>query len=115
LPEADVIELYDSILLGFPSGGTIPMPVWTFLEAYDFSGKRLFVLHPQTQFRGASGLKDRCKTLPVSTVDAMMSSHVGQRVVGSEGEVKAAQSIGTDETMWTGHLVLIAWLCFAVR
>jgi flavodoxin len=33
---------YDVILLGYPNWwGTMPMPVWTFLEAHDFTGKTL--------------------------------------------------------------------------
>ena len=36
------IEQYDTILLGYPCWwGTLPMPVFTFLEEYDFSGKRI--------------------------------------------------------------------------
>ncbi len=34
---------YENIVLGYPNWcGTMPMPVWTFLEQYDFSGKRIF-------------------------------------------------------------------------
>jgi flavodoxin len=33
---------YDTIFLGYPNWwGTMPMAVWTFLEAYDFSGKTI--------------------------------------------------------------------------
>lgn len=40
LPET--IEEYDTIILGYPNYcGTIPMPVATFLEAYDFKGKKI--------------------------------------------------------------------------
>ena len=36
---------YDTIILGYPNWwGTMPMPVWTFLEAYDFSGKTILPL-----------------------------------------------------------------------
>lgn len=38
LPQS--LEEFDTIILGYPNYcGTIPMPVATFLEAYDFSGK----------------------------------------------------------------------------
>ena len=34
------MEIYDTVYLGFPNyWGTMPMPVFTFLERYDFSGK----------------------------------------------------------------------------
>jgi len=33
---------YDTIFLGYPNWwGTMPMPVWTFLEQYDLSGKTI--------------------------------------------------------------------------
>ncbi|HOW86109.1 MAG TPA: flavodoxin [Candidatus Aminicenantes bacterium] len=36
------MESYDVIFLGFPIWwGTMPMPVYTFLESYDFSGKTI--------------------------------------------------------------------------
>jgi flavodoxin len=38
----DGMEKYDIILLGYPNWwGTMPMPVFAFLEAYDFSGKTI--------------------------------------------------------------------------
>lgn len=41
----DNIDGYDTILLGFPNWwGTLPMPVWTFLERYDFSDKTILPL-----------------------------------------------------------------------
>ena len=34
---------YEKIVLGYPNWcGTMPMPVWTFLEQYDFSGKQIY-------------------------------------------------------------------------
>jgi flavodoxin len=41
----DSIDGYDTIILGFPNWwGTMPMPVWSFLERYDFSGKTILPL-----------------------------------------------------------------------
>jgi len=38
----DSIELYDTVFLGYPNyWGTCPMPVMTFLEKLDFSGKTI--------------------------------------------------------------------------
>lgn len=40
LPES--IDEYDVIFIGFPNWwGTAPMPVFTFLDAFDFSGKKI--------------------------------------------------------------------------
>lgn len=36
---------YDTVILGYPNWcGTMPMPVWTFLESMDFSGKTIWPL-----------------------------------------------------------------------
>jgi len=41
----DSIDGFETILLGYPNWwGTMPMPVWTFLENYDFSGKTILPL-----------------------------------------------------------------------
>lgn len=43
LPES--IDMYDEIYLCYPNyWGTMPMAVYTFLEAYDFSGKTIYPL-----------------------------------------------------------------------
>ncbi len=39
----DSLAQYDTIYLGYPNyWGTMPMPVFTFLEHYDFAGKRIY-------------------------------------------------------------------------
>lgn len=46
--KVEQMAYYDVILLGFPNWwGTMPMPLFTFLEQYDFSGKKiaLFCTH----------------------------------------------------------------------
>ena len=49
----DSIDQYDEIYLGYPNyWGTMPMAVYTFLEAFDFSGKKI---HPFCTHEG-SGL-----------------------------------------------------------
>ena len=49
----DSIDEYDEIYLGYPNyWGTMPMAVYTFLEAFDFSGKKI---HPFCTHEG-SGL-----------------------------------------------------------
>ena len=47
------LEGYDVIFLGYPNGNSdLPMPLYTFLEAYDFSGKTIipFVTHGGSSF-----------------------------------------------------------------
>jgi flavodoxin len=41
----DSIDSYDTIILAYPNWWTtMPMPVWTFLERYDFAGKVILPL-----------------------------------------------------------------------
>ena len=55
------VSAYDVVFVGFPIWcGTMPMPVWTFLEKHDFTGKVL---------------------MPFST-------HEGSKMANSEGDVK---------------------------
>ena len=43
LAEDTDISAYDVIFLGYPNWcGTMPMPVWTFLESHDFTGKTIY-------------------------------------------------------------------------
>ena len=63
------MDAYDVIYLGYPNWwGTMPMPVFTFLEEYDFSGK---IIVPFCTHEG-SGLgqseKDIAKLCPKATV-----------------------------------------------
>ena len=49
------IDQYDEIYLGYPNyWGTMPMAVYTFLESYDFTGKKI---HPFCTHEG-SGLSN---------------------------------------------------------
>ncbi|MGH0052621.1 MAG: flavodoxin [Sphaerochaetaceae bacterium] len=60
---------YDVILLGYPTWwATIPMPMVTFLEAYDFAGKSIFSFssHGGTMF--GDSVSDLSKHLPESYV-----------------------------------------------
>ena len=61
----DNIDQYDLILLGYPTWwATMPMPVYTFLESYDFTGKTIvsFSSHGGTMF--GDSVSDLCKTVP---------------------------------------------------
>jgi len=89
---ADIMAQYDVILLGFPVWWyDLPMPVWTFLEEYDLSGKTVipFFSHNGSS-SGANSLNrvsELAKGADVLSGDAF--SLRGSAVSGSEQEVKA--------------------------
>ncbi len=61
--QVESMASYDVIFLGYPNWwGTMPMPVYTFLEEYDFSGK---TLHRSARTReaawgGVSRISEKC-------------------------------------------------------
>lgn len=60
---------YDVVLLGYPTWwATLPMPVYSFIESYDFSGKTVisFSSHGGTMF--GDSVSDLSKHLPKSYV-----------------------------------------------
>ena len=63
------IDEYDVIYLGYPNWcGTMPMPVWTFLETYDFTGKHIrpFCTHEGSGWgRSLEDLKKLCPTAAI--------------------------------------------------
>ena len=77
---------YDVIFLGFPNWcGTMPMPVWTFLEGQDFSGK---VICPFCTNEG-SGLANSVADIEKLTCGADIKGGLsikGSRVQEAQGE-----------------------------
>ena len=70
------MEQYDTILLGYPNWwATIPMPVATFLEEYDFSGKTIvpFCSHGGGGF--GQSITDISKLAPNSKIGEGLSIH----------------------------------------
>lgn len=70
------LDAYDEIYLGYPNyWGTMPMAVYTFLENYDFSGKKI---HPFCTHEG-SGLsrteKDIAKAAKGAKVEKGLAIH----------------------------------------
>lgn len=56
---------YDVIFLGYPNWwGTIPMPVFTFLEEYDFSGKTVIPFCTHEGSRLGRSIQDIKKLYP---------------------------------------------------
>ena len=83
------ISGYEVIFLGYPNWcGTMPMPVWTFLEGHDFSGK---VICPFCTNEGsglANSVKDIERLAPGATVKGGLSIK-GSRAQESGGELEA--------------------------
>ena len=81
------MDQYDLILLGYPTWwATLPMPILSFLEGYDFTGKTIvsFSSHGGTMF--GDSVSDLCKAVP--------GAYVGQAYEFNysgwdEGEIQA--------------------------
>ena len=90
------IDQYDTIILGYPNWwADLPMPVYTFLEEYDFTGKTIipFVTH------GGSGFSNTVGTISALQPGAAVSENTlslsRNSVADSESEViNWAQSLG---------------------
>ena len=84
------LDQYDTILLGYPNWwGDMPMPLYTFLETYDFSGKTIipFTAH------GGSGFSDTVDTIaelqPEATVSEEGFSISRNEVADAEEEIRS--------------------------
>lgn len=81
------IEQYDTVYLGYPNyWGTMPMCVFTFLEHFDFSGKKIcpFCTHEGSGMGSSvSDIKTLC---PGAKVDAGLAIH-GANADRAESEI----------------------------
>jgi flavodoxin len=78
---------YDVIFIGYPNWwGTMPMPVFTFLEAYDFSGKTIvpFCTHEGSGMGHSEG--DIKKLCPAAKIAKGLAIHGGS-VQKAEGAI----------------------------
>ena len=83
------MKAYDVIFLGYPNWwGTMPMPVYTFLESYDFSGKTIvpFCTHEGSSMGHSE--KDIAKACPKSTVLEGLAIH-GTSASSAESKVSS--------------------------
>jgi flavodoxin len=74
--QVENMAAYDVIFLGFPNWwGTMPMPVFTFLESYEFSGKTIvpFCTHEGSGMGHSE--KDVAKACPKATVLTGIAIH----------------------------------------
>ena len=91
LPESETVAQYDTILVGFPIWWyDLPMPMWTFLEAYDLSGKTIipYFTHNGSSSGAASidTIEELCPNSTVKSDDYL--SVAGKSVEDAESEVK---------------------------
>lgn len=74
------IDQYDTIILGYPNWwGTMPMPVWTFLEKFDFTGKTIypFCTHEGSGLGNSEAhIRTLCPTATVKKGLAILGSNV---------------------------------------
>ena len=96
LNHVDNFDQYETIILGYPNWwADLPMPVYTFLEEYDFGGKTIipFVTH------GGSGFSGTVRTISELQPDALVSENTlslsRNNVADSEEDVASwAESLG---------------------
>lgn len=89
--DSEIIAKYDTIFLGFPVWWyDLPMPVWTFLEEYDLSGKTIIPFFSHNGSSDGANTLNRVKELaPNSDVKADNAISInGGEVASSEKQVK---------------------------
>lgn len=89
--DAETMAKYDTIYLGFPVWWyDLPMPVWSFLEEYDLSGKTIIPFFSHNGSKDGANSLNRVKELaPDSTVRAEDAISIRDASVeSSEKEVK---------------------------
>jgi len=76
----DNLDTYDTIILGYPNyWGTMPMPAFTFLEKYDFTGKTIlpFCTHEGSRLgRSESDIAKLCPEAKILRGLAIRGSNV---------------------------------------
>ena len=84
----DSIEAYDTVILAYPNyWGTMPMAVFTFLEAFDFSGKTILPLCTNEGSGMGSSERDIKKICPGATLKSGLSIS-GSRVESSDSHIE---------------------------
>lgn len=68
------MDEYDTVLVGYPNWYAIlPMPVYTFLESYDFSGKRIIPFCSHGNGMLGETVANICKSCPGANVRGALS------------------------------------------
>ena len=83
------IEKYDTIILGYPNWcGDMPMAVYTFLETFDFTGKKILPFCTN-EGSGASGTDRKIAATCPDAIVAPALSLVGHKVKDSSAAIEA--------------------------
>ena len=83
------LDAYDTIFLGYPNWwGTCPMCVFTFLESFDLSGKRIVPFCTNEGSGMGHSERDIAKACPGATVEAGLSV-TGSQAAQSQSRVAA--------------------------
>lgn len=86
--EVENMEQYDTVILGYPNWwGQLPMPVFTFMENYDFAGKTIV---PFCTHEGSGLSVTVCsitRTLSKSTIGEPLTIQ-GARVGNADSQIK---------------------------
>ena len=86
LPES--IDAYDTVALGYPNWcGDMPMAVYTFLEAFDFSGKKILPFCTN-EGSGASGTDRKIKVACPGATVAPALAITGHKVAEADPAIK---------------------------
>jgi len=82
------VSPYDNIIVGYPIWwGTFPMPLWTFLENHDFSGKKIIPFSTHEGSGLGHSVKDIQKLCPNANVMAGIAIH-GSSAAYCESEIQ---------------------------
>lgn len=85
----DNIDEYDVVILGYPNyWGTMPMAVFTFLEAFDFSGKTILPLCTNEGSGMGSSESDIKKLCPTAEVKKGLPLN-GSSVNSADGQIES--------------------------
>lgn len=88
LAETIDVSGYDTIILGYPSWwGTMPMPVWTFLESRDFAGKTLLPFCTHEGSGMGNSERDMNRLCPHADMKAGLAIH-GSSVSDARGAIE---------------------------
>ncbi|MDE6997154.1 MAG: flavodoxin [Oscillospiraceae bacterium] len=83
----DALEQYDTIFLGYPNWwNTMPMALFTFLEHYDWTGKRMIPFCTNEGSGIGDSVRDIQKICKGADVDSG-ASFTGSRVSSSEDKI----------------------------
>ena len=94
------LDEYDVILLGYPNWwASIPMPIATFLESYDFSGKTILPFCSHGGGRFGQSLTAIAKLAPNAVIAPGLSVHYS----GGSGLPKDVQNWLESQNISTQH------------